>query len=167
MAAIAREQVVAAGPRQQHLRAVFAGALGDQKHVDRGRIGLRFVKVPEHGLELVDDFRTHDDLAQVGVEVPRHLAGVGQIRGAAFEIVTVSKPDRVADRPLGGARVPHRRDDAARIESARQEGADRHVANQLPLDRLPEQLPQVAREGVRRAVEPDSVVRQDVVPPLA
>ena len=165
VAAVPREQVVA--PRPRHLNAVVAGAFGNQQRVDRRRIGLRLVEVPEHALQVRDDLRTDDDLAQVRVQGPGHAAGVRQVGGAAVQLAAVAEPDGVAARPVAGPRVAHRGHHAARVEAAGQEGPDRHVAHHLPRHRLPEQSPQGADEFLFRVRESGAVVRQVVMTPLA
>ncbi len=83
-----------------------------------------------------DDVGLHHDLVVLGAEALRDLPGVGQLvveglGGAARE------PDRVRPHRMVAV-LRHQADDGARVDPAREEAADRHVAHHLHAHRVVE-----------------------------
>ena len=135
--AVAGEDVVAPCAREQHLDAVLPGQTADEEGVDRRRVGLGLVEVEDHVAQLVDHLGAHVDDLQIDVEVLHDAARVGEVAGHALgDGPRILEADREALEPIvahGALRKGHH---AARVEAAREEGAHRHVRDELPLHRL-------------------------------
>ena len=133
VAPVAAEEFVTTHARQDHLD-ILPRELRHQVGGDEGRIGNRFVQMPQQPRQQRHHVRLDNDLAVLRAETLRHLARIGQLvvqrlGGAAVEA------DRIgADRLLRV--LGHETDHGAGIDPARKEGADRHVADHLHAHRL-------------------------------
>ncbi len=128
IALVAAEQLVAADPREDH-RDVLARELRHEVGRDERRVGDRLVHVPDQIRQQRRHVRLHDDLVMIGAELLGHLPRVRQLvvelrAGRALE------PDRIGLDRLRAV-TTHERHDRARIDAARKERADRHVADHL------------------------------------
>ncbi len=143
---IAAEQLVAADTGENHRHVAMRELRNEIRRDERG-VRDRLVHVPQQPGQQRDDVGPDDDLVVVGAEQLRDTARVGQLVVERLR-VAAAEADRVGlHRAVAVLR--HERDDRARVDAARQERADRHVADHLHARRLLE-----ARAGLR-----DPVVR--------
>ena len=152
---VAGEQLVGPLPREHHLH-VPARELGQQERRDRGVVGNRLVEVIDGPRqEPLDVHRVDDERVVLGSELARDAFGV---RALVVRAGHAEADGEGLDRALGEAR--HQRHDAARVDAARQEGAERDVAQETAADGIAEQLAQGVHPALFRPVR--SGLRGDV-----
>ena len=139
--ALAREAVVAgkvlvAPVAAQHHLHLFRRDLRDQVDAHAEGVG-RFVHVVDHGGDQVDHVRLHDALAGAQPVLVRHHARVGQLVEALL-----LHADRKSGEGFAGD-LRHQRGDEAGINAPAQEGSDRHIAEQMQLNGLAQQMLQL------------------------
>ena len=132
--AVAGKHLVAALARQHHGH-VLADALAQPRQRKTGRVGDRLVELRDHRVHAAAQLvAAHADLDIVQVEVARHLA-------RELELVDLRKADAVGLEP--GASAVHIGGNRAGVQPAAEQHADRHLAHQLRLHRLAQQLVQL------------------------
>ena len=131
VARVAAEGLVAADAREGDLHE-SRRRLGDRERRHRGGVGERLVEVADDRGQELGDVRLQDLLVVVGAEALGDEPRVGQL-------VVRGEGAREADRDGRDAPardLPHARHDRARIDAARQEDAERHVALEPQPDRV-------------------------------
>ena len=157
MPPVSGEQVVAPGAGQQHLDSVPAGQLADVEDIQRGRVCQRLVQLPHHPFQILSHAAgIHRYDIEGDAEVPGHPSGVGEIVGKTAVLSAHGLDGKAADV---GHLLPGKRDDGAGVQSARQEGADGHVGDELLLHRPPQVINRsrnrfgITQRGARRVEE--------------
>ena len=154
---IAREHLIAAVAGEHHLDRVL-GQIGHHELGQRRHVGGRIVEVPDQrGQEALDVSRRAAHLAVARAEMRAHLPRPVLLAEARLVEAHV---ERVEGAP---ERLRHEGHDGARVEAAREKGADRglrdalapHRGGQRRLDAA-NRFPLVARGGgeIRIPVEP-------------
>ena len=134
---VAEEQFIGAFAREHDLD-VLASQPRDEIERDTGRKCNRFVFVPHQLGERVEILLgRHDDVAMLGADRPRREARELELVGVALEKTDRECTDRLFDRSRNEGRQ------RARVETARQEHAQRHVAHQMAVNRRLESIPEL------------------------
>src|SRR5438093_8333622 len=143
VAVVAGEQLVAAVAGQRDLH-MLASQLRDEVRRDGRYVGEWLVEGAQKIVEEIEILGADYELVMLGPEPLRYAACVGQLVVGRLPEADGERLDRDAD--FGG----HERDDGGRIDATAQEGAERHVADQVRADGIAQHRPE--RLGCLRLV---------------
>jgi hypothetical protein len=160
--AVAPEELVGAGAREQHLDPCLPGGLADQERVDRGRVADRLVEGGHHPRQHVGDVGLQLDLVQAQPQLVGEAAGVVRVVGHRLQ-AAVGLPE--GDRPRLDGRILAVRQggDDARVEPPGEQGGDRDVGDQVRPDRLLQDAAQRRPDRVLRGRGDDHRVPEGVL----
>ena len=129
------EQLIPSVTRQHDLH-VLPRETRDEVGRDRGWIGKRLIEGAQEVIQHVEVLGTDDELVVLCPEPLCDSSRIGELVVRFFPEAHGERLDR--DTDLGR----HDRDDGARIDSPAQEGADRHVADEVRADCVLQEGPQ-------------------------
>ena len=129
------EELVATVAREDD-RHMLGGELRDHVGRDRRRVAEWLVEVPGQVLDDVQDVGLENQLVMLGAEALRHEAGMA---GLIVRLLSESDGERLH---RSRAQPGHGRHDRTRIDATAQEGAQWHVAHEMQMDGLLDEVAQ-------------------------
>ena len=121
--------------------------------------------MPDNAGQRLDEARPKDRLAIVDRHAARVEAGKAKVVGHdVMGEVALRKTDREARRPIGRHLSAHDLDHCRRVDPAREKRAERHIADELSLDRTLDRsakLADLSLPAVRREVVPEVPISLD------